>query len=843
MYGLSRIKLLTLALILGIGAVVLVSTSLSVVTAAGEVDLTLDLEAPSHVATDSTFEVRIAYYNQGTELPPDAWVTATLPTGTQFITATDRWGAALPPTGVDGNQLGWYFVQPICQKPLDACCGHILIYLQTDENLSLGTALTTTAMVATTAVESDTTNNELSIVSVIGAMAGSTKQVQARNVMPGDVATYTITIDPAQIGGGENGRWVSLTDTLPFSRHVRFLGWRGTLTGTQVESQTLRWAGQVRAGEPLTLQYRLGVEGVVTPGTVLTNVAMLGWAGHRLRMGPVTTVVTMPHGAMALGPYQGGQLRHAYGVTLTVPPGAVSDTVRFQVGPLLTDTHPITPPGGLLFANRAFEMAAYRFGGQVRQFNRPLTITVGYSDTDVSGLTRETLRLWTRSGPEEAWKQLGEPVRVMSGALSFTTTHFSQFALFGEGKPPTGGGDLVIDVKAPTHVSTDATYIANAMYANVGGRAADDNWVTAMLPENTQFVTATDELGQPLPPDEVDGSELTWSVPTLPAKSCWHHILIALQPDSDLAEGTALTITVAITSTTPESDTLNNEASAVSLVSAMAGSAKQVQARNAMPGDVLTYTITVNPAQIGGGENGRWVSLTDTLPFSRHVRFLGWRGTLTGTQVESQTLRWAGQVRAGEPLTLQYRLGVEGVVTPGTVLTNVAMLGWAGHRLRMGPVTTVVTMPHGAMALGPYQGGQLRHAYGVTLTVPPGAVSDTVRFQVGPLLTDTHPITPPGGLLFANRAFEMAAYRFGGQVRQFNRPLTITVGYSDTDVSGLTRETLRLWTRSGPEEAWKQLGEPVRVMSGALSFTTTHFSQFALFGESQYRVYLPLVVR
>ena len=32
-------------------------------------------------------------------------------------------------------------------------------------------------------------------------------------------------------------------------------------------------------------------------------------------------------------------------------------------------------------------------------------------------------------------------------------------------------------------------------------------------------------------------------------------------------------------------------------------------------------------------------------------------------------------------------------------------------------------------------------------------------------------------------------------------------------------------------------------MSGALTFTTTHFSQFALFGEARYKAYLPLVAR
>jgi len=215
--------------------------------------------------------------------------------------------------------------------------------------------------------------------------------------------------------------------------------------------------------------------------------------------------------------------------------------------------------------------------------------------------------------------------------------------------------------------------------------------------------------------------------------------------------------------------------------------------------------------------------------------------------IEGHKLRWRGQVQAGEPVQLRYRLGVEGDVPPGTVLSNVAVIGWHGRQMQLGPVTSVVTVPHGVMGLGPGQGGEVEHRYGVTLTVPRGAVSDTTRFQLGPLPTDAPPITPPGGLQFANRAFAVNAYRFGEPVGRFQAPLTVTVRYSDTDVAGLRLETLRLWTRSGPGEPWAMMGEPVRVMSGTIAHTTMHLSEFALFGEpeaqTRHWLYLPMVVR
>jgi hypothetical protein len=342
---------------LGLTAVVVTVVGLSIALAAGQADVTIDLTAPTHVAPNSPFVVNIAYANIGTEAASDVQVTATLPDGVQFITATDRWGAPLLPASITGNVLVW----DVGLLPANACCGHILITEQVNASLAEGTALTNTATIATTAVESDTTNDTASAVSVICDMAGSAKQVHAGEVMPGDVLTYTIVLDLARRSGGGPQQIqeciVELSDTLPFSHQVRFLGWTGDVTSTH-DGQMLQWQGRVRAGEPLTLQYRLGVEGVVTPGTVLTNLAHLRWMSGSMQLGPVTTVVTLPHGAMALGPYQGGELRHEYGVTLTVPPGAVTNTTRFQFKPL-TDTDVISGPPGLMFAHRAFEVTAF----------------------------------------------------------------------------------------------------------------------------------------------------------------------------------------------------------------------------------------------------------------------------------------------------------------------------------------------------------------------------------------------------------------------------------------------------------------------------------------------------
>jgi hypothetical protein len=427
MRRMDRMEMLMGAIGLGVFAVALSVASVSAaVTTEEQVDLAIVINAPDHVAADANFSANIAYENVGMTSAPDARVTVTLPGGTQFVMSTDRWGAVLPPDRIDGNVLVWN----VGALPADSCCGHILLTMQTAADLAEGALLTTTAEIATTAVESVTANNVAEVVSVICDMAGSTKQVHTGWAMPGDVLTYTLQLQYQRRAGEPNQRWVALTDTLPSSHQVRFLGWVGSLTGTQRQSQTLGWQGQVRTGEPMSLQYRLGVELTATPGTIITNGAALRWSNGEMQLGPVTTVITLPHYAHLFGP-NGGEWAHQDGVTLTVPPQAVTETTRFQFREM-SPTEIVSGPPGLMYAHRGFELTAFRFG-EVRQFGRPITITLHYSDTDVSGLKQETLRLWYRNGVGEPWARLGEPVRVMSGTLGFTTTHFTQFALFAEG--------------------------------------------------------------------------------------------------------------------------------------------------------------------------------------------------------------------------------------------------------------------------------------------------------------------------------------------------------------------------------------------------------------------------
>jgi parallel beta-helix repeat protein len=128
------------------------------------------------------------------------------------------------------------------------------------------------------------------------------------------------------------------------------------------------------------------------------------------------------------------------------------------------------------------------------------------------------------------------------------------------------------------------------------------------------------------------------------------------------------------------------------------------------------------------------------------------------------------------------------------------------------------------------------------IRVPAGAVMEPTMLVYTPVET----ATTPSGFAFAGHAFDLDAYRGGALLPNFvfSLPVTITIHYAEADVTGLDENSLVLeyWNGSAwvdaacgdynrhPDENW-------------LAVPVCHLSRFALSGEREYLVYLPLGLR
>ncbi len=139
-----------------------------------------------------------------------------------------------------------------------------------------------------------------------------------------------------------------------------------------------------------------------------------------------------------------------------------------------------------------------------------------------------------------------------------------------------------------------------------------------------------------------------------------------------------------------------------------------------------------------------------------------------------------------------------------------------------------------------------------TAEVPAGAVTETIELRFTPVPSPTEPIT--GELRFANHAFDLDAYRGGVLVPGFvfERPVTITIHYSDVDVAGLDESTLALyyWQWHIGGGAWIDAATTCpadyvrRPDRNWLRLPICHLSRFGVMGYgAHYDIYLPLVMR
>jgi sugar lactone lactonase YvrE len=123
----------------------------------------------------------------------------------------------------------------------------------------------------------------------------------------------------------------------------------------------------------------------------------------------------------------------------------------------------------------------------------------------------------------------------------------------------------------------------------------------------------------------------------------------------------------------------------------------------------------------------------------------------------------------------------------------------------------------------------------ITLDFPPDVVSNTL------VVTLTH--LPPQliGNLAGVRFFDLTAAisETGQPVISLEQPVTITVRYTPQELSGAIESTLGLYWYNGT--AWVQDGlTTVGRASGVLTSTTTHFTSFAVLGQTHRLYLLPL---
>lgn len=174
----------------------------------------------------------------------------------------------------------------------------------------------------------------------------------------------------------------------------------------------------------------------VTPEKVLCSYA--GGDGGGGGGGTTVTTPTVPTtttGQVTATPSEGGKttLTTSEGTeaAITVPTNAVSASTVFKAETVSTATLSNTapPPTGKTLVN-GFNLSATSGTTAVTSFSQALTITLTYTDSQITGLGESSLKIYRWDGTQ--WVALTTTVNTATNTLTATTTRFSYFAIMGE---------------------------------------------------------------------------------------------------------------------------------------------------------------------------------------------------------------------------------------------------------------------------------------------------------------------------------------------------------------------------------------------------------------------------
>ena len=217
-----------------------------------------------------------------------------------------------------------------------------------------------------------------------------------------------------------------------------------------------------------------------------------------------------------------------------------------------------------------------------------------------------------------------------------------------------------LDVKlfgSPSPVPAGGRVSFNLLYENLGNQNATNVTVTASIPANTTYVAGSATNG-----GVVSGSTVTWSGLSLAAIT-GGQVGFEVDVAAVIGNGTSLTSNATITAAVglPDSDT----ASVVVSSAPVLITSKSVDAHEVSPGDVVTYTITVENI---GTENATNLTITDQLPAGLQLLRAEPSGTVdSATNTASWTL---ANLNVGSPPTAV--TATAKVLAANTVITNTA---------------------------------------------------------------------------------------------------------------------------------------------------------------------------
>lgn len=642
---------------LGSWVLFVVSSALAATAFAQSADLAIGKTGPSSAAANSNVTYTVTVQNNGPDDAVNAVMTDNLPSGMTFVSDVAS-GAPFvcsdPAVGTDGGTVS-------CSAATFVA-GAVATF-QITVNIPMATA-PGTLFVNAASVSSDTPddnpeNNTSSAGTLVpGGTAADIGITKSGPATAGENTTISYTIVLTNNGPGDAST-VSWTDTLgaglTFVSLTQNSGPAFNCPGNTTPCTLATFPNGATATFTLTAQTS------ATPGTY-QNTATVSSANDPNPENDSSTVGTTVSNADV-------------GVTKSAPANAIAGGT-FSYTLTLTNAGPDpavnarfsdTLPAGLTFASLAQ--------------NTGPTATCATPQPGSAGTVGCTVPMLLNGQSASFTLGVNVDSAVANGTVVTNTATASTDSVDPNSNNNSASASTTIGTQADVGVTktgaSSAAAGSNFSYTlsvtNSGVSAAANVLLSDVLPAGETFVSLNQTSGPAFACST--GATVTCSIASL-ATNATANFTLTVAVGSGVSDGTVLTNTANVSTSSSDTNPANNSSSANTTVQATADlSLSKTSAATATPGSQLTYTLTLSNAGPSSAAN---VSLTDTLPagetfvsftqtsgpaFACSVPAAGGGGTITCTNAS---------FAAGTPAAFTLVVGIPAATAPGTVLVNTA---------------------------------------------------------------------------------------------------------------------------------------------------------------------------
>jgi uncharacterized repeat protein (TIGR01451 family) len=565
------------------------------------------------VGAGSQVTFDITYFNNGSDQATGVVVQDVIPANTRFVSASAG-GAE------GGGAVSWNIGTVPAQSGAT-----VSVTLAVDSPLADGTQIGNRAEITSNEAPPLAAPATITVSSAPQLSIRKTSQ-PASAVEAGGQVNYSLAVSNS---GSDAAHGVTVVDYLPSGATAVQAGQGGQY---DANAQTITWGiTNLAAGASLDLDYMLTVPVGTASGSSWTNTA----GAQAQNAAPVSTGASLTVSSkpiLELSKTGGNSAEGGQNVTYTIEyKNSGNATAQNTV---IEDTI----PGGLIFVSAS--SPGVESGG---------TVTWSLGDIPPGGNGSVTLTLQAPAGPTDG-------------------TIYVNTASIGAANAP-GATDSATTVER-THVELDVSVSAlpanvpagnpvdwTVGYANTGNSNAQNPVLSATLPPNTTFVSATDG-------GILAGNEIQWSLGSLPALASGT-VGFRVQVNSPLPNGTAAssTATVDADNGLPDSATGSITVSSAPLIVF----AKASDVDEASFGAVIDYVIT---SQNLGNATATGVVITDSMPPELKILSVS-PGGIVDTGSNSVTWNLGDLLAGGAPVALSVQAEL---VRYAPSITNVATI-------------------------------------------------------------------------------------------------------------------------------------------------------------------------